>query len=87
VASSSDSWGNNRLTNTVEAIREAVIELLDEIERNNLDPAEIIGATYRHRDLDTIFQLQSHATSLLNVPMLDVQQMHVKEVWSVASGC
>lgn len=68
--------------NTVEAIREAVIELLDEIEaRNNLDPAEIISATFTvTRDLDTIFPaaIARERPCWDNVPMLDVQQMHVE---------
>jgi chorismate mutase len=68
--------------NTVEAIREAVMELLDEIEaRNNLDPAEIISATFTvTRDLDTIFPaaIARQRPCWDNVPMLDVQQMHVK---------
>ena len=68
--------------NTVEAIREAVIELLNEIEaRNNLDPAEIISATFTvTRDLDIIFPaaIARERPCWDKVPMLDVQQMHVK---------
>ena len=68
--------------NTVEAIREAVIELLDEIEaRNNLDPTEIISATFTvTRDLNAIFPaaIARERPCWDNVPMLDVQQMHVE---------
>ncbi len=68
--------------NTVDAIREALMELLDEIEtRNQLEPSEIISATFTvTRDLDAIFPAaiarQRHEWD--NVPMLDVQQMHVE---------
>lgn len=67
--------------NTVEAIREAVTELLDEIEeRNQLDPNEIISTTFTvTRDLDAIFPaaIARKRPDWDNVPMLDVQQMHV----------
>lgn len=68
--------------NTVEAIREAVIELLDEMEaRNQLEPAKIISATFTvTRDLDAIFPAAVARTRPYwdNVAMLDVQQMHVE---------
>ncbi len=68
--------------NTVEAIREAVMELLDEIEaRNQLEPNEIISATFTvTRDLDAIFPaaIARNRPDWDNVPMLDVQQMHVE---------
>lgn len=68
--------------NTVEAIQEAVMELLDEIEvRNQLDPTEIISATFTvTRDLDAIFPaaIARKRPYWDNVPMLDVQQMHVE---------
>lgn len=68
--------------NTVEAIREAVMELLDKIEaRNQLDPTDIISATFTvTRDLDTIFPaaVARKRPDWDNVPMLDVQQMHVE---------
>ena len=68
--------------NTVEAIREAVIELLDEMEaRNQLDPAKIISATFTvTRDLDAIFPAAVARSRPYwdNVAMLDVQQMHVE---------
>ncbi|ARV60986.1 chorismate mutase [Nostocales cyanobacterium HT-58-2] len=67
--------------NTVEAMREAVTELLDELEkRNQLHPTDIISVTFSvTRDLDATFpaaiaRSRSHWDS---VPMLDVQQMHV----------
>lgn len=67
--------------NTVEAITEAVAELLDETEaRNQLDPTEIVSVTFSvTRDLDAIFPaaIARHRPYWDNVPMLDVQQMHV----------
>ena len=70
------------LENTVEAIQEAVMELLDELElRNQIEPANIISATFTAtRDLDATFpaaiaRKRPHWDS---VPMLDVQQMHVE---------
>lgn len=69
--------------NTVEAIEEAVTELLDEIEARNqqLDPLEIISATFTvTRDLDAIFPaaIARKRPYWDNVAMLDVQQMHVE---------
>lgn len=68
--------------NTVGAIREAVTELLDELERRNqLDPNDIISATFSvTRDLDAIFPAAIARERLhwANVPLLDVQQMHVE---------
>ena len=67
--------------NTVEAIREAVTELLDELEaRNQLDPEQIISATFSAtRDLDVIFPaaIARARPGWDCVPLLDVQQMHV----------
>ncbi len=67
--------------NTVEAITEAVAELLDETEtRNQLDPTEIVSVTFSvTRDLDAIFpaSIARHRPYWDNVAMLDVQQMHV----------
>ena len=68
--------------NTVEAIQEAVMELLDELEaRNQLEPNKIISATFTvTRDLDAIFPaaIARKRSDWDNVPMLDVQQMHVE---------
>ncbi|MBD2096279.1 chorismate mutase [Trichocoleus sp. FACHB-591] len=68
--------------NTAEAIREAVAELLDELEAHNqLDPEEIISATFSvTRDLDAIFpaSVARDRPRWQNVPLLDVQQMHVE---------
>jgi len=68
--------------NTVEAIREAVMELLDQLEiGNQLAPTEIVSATFSvTRDLDAIFPaaITRHRPYWDNVPMLDVQQMHVE---------
>ncbi|MCM0592532.2 MAG: chorismate mutase [Gloeotrichia echinulata DVL01] len=68
--------------NTVEAIREAVTELLDELEhRNQLQPKDIISVTFSvTRDLDAIFPaaIARPRPGWDNVAMLDVQQMHVE---------
>lgn len=67
--------------NSVEAIREAVSELLDEIEaRNQFDPKEVISITFSvTRDLDAIFPaaIARERSQWSNIPLLDVQQMHV----------
>ncbi|MGL5064234.1 MAG: chorismate mutase [Microcoleus sp.] len=68
--------------NSVEAIREAVRELLDELEtRNHLDPELIISATFTAtRDLDAVFPaaIARERPHWCNVPLLDVQQMYVQ---------
>ncbi|MEP0895532.1 MULTISPECIES: chorismate mutase [Leptolyngbya] len=68
--------------NTIEAIREAVTELLDELEAyNTLDPDEIVSATFTvTKDLDAIFPaaIARERAHWANVPLIDVQQMYVK---------
>jgi chorismate mutase len=68
--------------NTAEAIREAVQELLDELETYNpLDLDEIVSVTFSvTRDLDAIFpaSIARSRPGWTNVPLLDVQQMHVE---------
>ncbi len=68
--------------NTIEAIREAVNELLDELEaRNKLDPELIISATFSvTRDLDAVFPaaIARQRPHWENVPLLDVQHMYVR---------
>jgi chorismate mutase len=68
--------------NSVEAITAAVTELLDELEkRNDIDPEMIISATFSAtRDLDAIFpaSIARKRPRWDNVPLLDVQQMHVE---------
>lgn len=68
--------------NSIEAIREAVHELLDELEgRNPLHPSQIVSATFSAtRDLDAVFPaaIARERPFWANVPLLDVQQMHVK---------
>ncbi|MBD3881182.1 chorismate mutase [Phormidium tenue FACHB-886] len=68
--------------NTVEAIREAVSELLDDLERHNLiDPEEIISVTFSAtRDLDATFPaaIARERPHWQNVALLDVQQMYVE---------
>jgi chorismate mutase len=67
--------------NTVEAMREAVMELLDELEkRNQLHPTDIISVTFSVTpDLDVTFPagIARSRPHWDNVSMLDVQQMHV----------
>jgi chorismate mutase len=68
--------------NSVAAIREAVNELLDELEANNqLDTSEIISATFSAtHDLDAVFPaaIARERPHWSSVPLLDVQQMYVK---------
>lgn len=68
--------------NTVEAIREAVAELLNELEAGNrFDPYEIISAIFTAtQDLDAIFPaaIARERPHWDNVALLDVQQMHVE---------
>ena len=68
--------------NTVEAIREVVNELLDEIEtRNQLNPQEVVSIIFTAtRDLDAIFPaaIARERSAWENIPLLDLQQMHVK---------
>lgn len=67
--------------NSVEAIREAVTELLDALETNNtLDFNEIVSITFSvTRDIDAVFPaaIARKRPHWNNVPLLDVQQMHV----------
>jgi chorismate mutase len=66
--------------NTIEAIREAVTELLEAIEiHNSLDPDDIVSIIFTAtQDLDAIFPaaIARERPHWQNVP-LDVQQMHV----------
>ncbi len=68
--------------NTVEAIRKVVKELLDEVETcNQLDPEDIVSVVFTTtRDLDAIFPaaIARERPGWDHVPLLDVQQMHVK---------
>lgn len=67
--------------NTVEAMREAVMELLDELEkRNQLHPTDMISVTFSATsDLNAIFPaaIARHRPHWDNVSMIDVQQMYV----------
>ncbi|WP_460202111.1 chorismate mutase [Scytonema sp. NUACC21] len=67
--------------NTVKAMREAVMEILDELEqRNRLHPTDIISVTFSvTSDLSATFPaaIARERPYWDNVPMLDVQQMHV----------
>jgi len=68
--------------NSAEAIQEAVTELLDNLEAYNpLDPEEIVSVTFSvTRDLDALFPaaIARQRADWNNVPLLDVQQMHVE---------
>ena len=68
--------------NTIAAIREAVTELLDAIETGNeLEPEDMISVVFTvTRDLDAIFPaaIARERSHWQNVPLLDVQQMHVE---------
>lgn len=68
--------------NTKEAIEEAVTELLDAIEkRNQLDPEDIVSVIFTAtQDLNAIFPaaIARQRSNWENVPLLDVQQMHVE---------
>ncbi len=69
--------------NSVPAIEEAVLELMVAIEASNkIDPKDIVSATFSVTpDIDVIFPAKV-ARSRPNweyVPLLDVQQMHVKD--------
>nr|WP_228014752.1 chorismate mutase [Fortiea sp. LEGE XX443] len=68
--------------NTIEAMGEAVTELLDELEqRNQIQPEDMISVTFSvTRDLDAIFPAAIARTrsGWDNVAMLDVQQMYVE---------
>jgi len=67
--------------NSVEAIRIAVTELLDELEaRNSLDPHEIVSITFSVTpDLDATFPatIARSRSGWENIPLFDVQQMQV----------
>ncbi len=69
--------------NTVEAITEAVKELLDDLEtRNELDPEEIVCAFFTAtKDLDAIFPAAvcRQRPKWDDVPLLDFQQMDVED--------
>ncbi len=68
--------------NSVEAMAEAVMELLEEFEnRNQLHPKQMISMTFSvTRDLDVIYPaaIARQRPDWENVPLLDVQQMYVK---------
>ena len=68
--------------NSVEAITSAVSEMLDVIEdRNIIDPTRIVSATFSvTKDIDAIFPaaIARKRKNWDNVPLLDVQQMHVE---------
>ncbi len=68
--------------NSIAAIREAVHELLDELEaHNHLDMDEVVSVTFSvTRDLDAIFPaaIARERPNWSNVPLLDVQQMYVE---------
>ncbi len=68
--------------NSVEAMTEAVMELLEAFEtQNQLHPEQLISMTFSvTRDLDVIYPaaIARQRSGWDNVPLLDVQQMYVK---------
>jgi chorismate mutase len=68
--------------NSIDAIRAAVHELLNELEaRNQLDMEEIVSVTFSvTNDLDAVFPaaIARERPHWSQVPLLDVQQMYVK---------
>jgi chorismate mutase len=68
--------------NTVEAIREAVLDLLAAIESHNaFDPEEVVSVIFTATpDLDAIFPaaIARERPHWANIPLLDVQQMQVQ---------
>ncbi len=68
--------------NSAEAMAEAVTEMLDALELDNdIDPTKIVSVTFSvTRDLDAVFPAAIARTrpNWDSVPLLDVQQMHVK---------
>jgi len=70
------------LNNTIRDIRDAVIELLDEIESHNqLMPDNVVSVIFTTtRDLDAIFPaaIARERPYWNQIPLLDLQQMHVQ---------
>lgn len=68
--------------NTAEAIREAVTELLDEVETHNqFEPEDIVSVIFTTTpDLDAMFPaaIARKRPGWENVPLLDLQQMQVE---------
>jgi len=68
--------------NTIRDIREAVMELLDEIESHNqLMPDDVVSVIFTAtRDLDAIFPaaIARERPYWNQIPLLDLQQMHVQ---------
>ncbi|MGB3401454.1 MAG: chorismate mutase [Microcoleaceae cyanobacterium] len=68
--------------NSVEAVTEAVMELLEAFEtQNQLHPEQLISMTFSvTRDLDVIYPaaIARQRPNWDNVPLLDVQQMYVQ---------
>jgi len=68
--------------NSVEAMATAVSELLDAVEaRNELDPDKMVSVTFSvTKDLDAVFPaaIARRRPHWDNVPLLDLQQMHVE---------
>ena len=68
--------------NSIEAIREAVTELLDELEAHNqLVIEEVVSATFSvTQDLTAVFPaaVARERPNWDSIPLIDVQQMHVE---------
>ncbi len=82
MESSGNSRGNNCLRKLCRSNSKAVTELLDNLEAHNpLNPEEIVSVTFSvTRDLDALFPaaVARQRADWNNVPLLDVQQMHVE---------
>lgn len=79
------------LENSSEAIREAVNELLDELEAHNqFEPEEVVSVTFSvTRDIDAIFPatIARERPYWNNIPLLDVQQMYVEHDLNYCIRC
>lgn len=68
--------------NSIEAIKESLQELLDEIEsRNDFDPEEVVSVIFTATcDLNAIFPaaIARQRPRWENIPLLDLQQMEVE---------
>jgi chorismate mutase len=77
--------------NSVEAVRRAVHELLDQIEHHNpLDFAEVVSVTFSvTHDITCVFPaaIARERAHWQTVPLLDVQQMRVESDLSYCIRC
>jgi chorismate mutase len=68
--------------NSVDAMRDAVVELLDALDANNsFNPADLVSVTFSvTRDLTALFPaaIARRRSGWDSVPLIDVQHMHVE---------